>query len=190
MPWASERAQILGGLGEADGQPFFADPRAVLGRVAEGFAAFGLKPVCALELEFYLLDLALDADGLGQLPTSTRLGRRPREVEVYSFDRLREIEPFLDLVADYCDAQDIPAKGGRQFAPGQFEINLRHARSVRAADHALLFKRCVKAAALSKVSRRFMAKALPERAAAGCTSISASGEEAAGTCWRTARRAS
>ncbi|MEZ5859035.1 MAG: glutamine synthetase family protein [Geminicoccaceae bacterium] len=170
VPWASERAQILGGLGEADGQPFFADPRAVLGRVAEGFAAFGLKPVCALELEFYLLDLALDADGLGQLPTSTRLGRRPREVEVYSFDRLREIEPFLDLVADYCDAQDIPAKGAvAEFAPGQFEVNLRHVHDpVRAADHALLFKRCVKAAALESGFRAcFMAKPFPETSGSG-----------------------
>lgn len=161
VPWAPDRAQVLGGLADFDGGPFFADPRALLGRVAEGFRKLDLAPVMALELEFYLLDPALDAEGLAQLPASPRLGRRPRESEVYSFDRLREIEPFLELVAAYCEAQDIPAKGAvAEFAPGQFEVNLRHVHDpVRAADHALLFKRCVKAAALESGFRAcFMAK--------------------------------
>ena len=161
VPWAPDRAQILGGLADFDGSPFFADPRALLGRVAEEVRALGLVPVTALELEFYLLDPELDREGLGQLLASPRLGRRPREAEVYSFDRLGEIEPFLARVAAACEAQDIPAKGAiAEFAPGQFEVNLRHVRDpVRAADHALLLKRCVKAAALECGFRAcFMAK--------------------------------
>lgn len=161
IPWAPTRAQILGGLGDHDGTPFFADPRALLGRVVEGFSAFGVSPVTALELEFYLLDPELDAEGMAQLPLSRRLGRRPRESEVYSYERLGEIEPFLALLRDYCAAQDIPAKGAVcEFAPGQFEVNLKHvADPVSAADHALLFKRCVKAAAEATGLRAcFMAK--------------------------------
>lgn len=161
VPWNPERAQILGGLDDHDNTPFFADSRAILRRVAEGFAAHGLAPVTALELEFYLLDAELDAEGLGQLPQSRRLGRRPRECEVYSFDRLAEVESFLDTLKSFCAAQAIPAKGAvAEFAPGQFEVNLKHvADPVQAADHALLFKRCVKAAAAAHGFRAcFMAK--------------------------------
>ncbi len=170
VPWAPARAQILGGLADFDGRPFFADPRALLGRVAEDLGALGLRPVVALELEFYLLDPELDREGLVQLPASPRLGRRPREAEVYSFDRLGEIEPFLERVAAACEAQDIPAKGVMaEFAPGQFEVNLRHVRDpVRAADHALLLKRCVKAAALECGFRAcFMAKPFAESSGSG-----------------------
>ena len=39
VPWAETRAQIIGGLDDFDGSPFFADTRRLLGRVAEGFAA-------------------------------------------------------------------------------------------------------------------------------------------------------
>jgi len=161
VPWNPERAQILGGLDDHDGTAFFADSRALLRRVAAGFAAHGLAPVTALELEFYLLDPELDDDGLGQLPLSRRLGRRPRESEVYSFDRLAEVENFLDTLRAYCAAQAIPAKGAvSEFAPGQFEVNLKHVTDpVLAADHALLFKRCVKAAAAAHGLRAcFMAK--------------------------------
>lgn len=161
VPWNAERAQILGGLDDHDGTPFFADSRALLRRVAAGFAAHGLAPVTALELEFYLLDPELDDDGQGQLPLSRRLGRRPRESEVYSFDRLAEVEDFLDTLRAYCAAQAIPAKGAvSEFAPGQFEVNLKHVTDpVLAADHALLFKRCVKAAAAAHGLRAcFMAK--------------------------------
>lgn len=161
VPWNAGRAQILGGLDDHDGTPFFADTRRLLGRVAEGFAAHGLRPVTALELEFYLLDPALDAAGLAQLPESRRLGRRARECEVYSFDRLAEVDGFLDTLKGYCQAQGIPAKGAvSEFAPGQFEVNLKHVNDpVTAADHALLFKRCVKVAAEAHGLRAcFMAK--------------------------------
>jgi glutamine synthetase len=170
VPWAANRAQILGGLEDFDRSPFFADTRALLGRVADGFAARGLKPITALELEFYLLDGELDAAGLAQLPVTARLGRRSRESEVYSFDRLAEVDDFLKALRRFCAAQDIPAKGAvSEFAPGQFEVNLKHvADPVTAADHALLFKRCVKAAAETTGFRAcFMAKPFEELAGSG-----------------------
>jgi glutamine synthetase len=66
VPWAAARAQIIGGLDDFDGTPFFADTRALLRRVAEGFRAHGLAPVTALELEFYLLDPDLCPAGMGR----------------------------------------------------------------------------------------------------------------------------
>lgn len=170
VPWAATRAQVLGGLDDFDGTPFFADTRRLLGRVAEGFAAYGLAPTTALELEFYLLDPELDSAGLGQVPVSRRLGRRSRESEVYTFDRLAEVDDFLDTLRHYCNVQEIPAKGAlSEFAPGQFEVNLKHvADPVVAADHALLFKRCVKAAAEAAGFRAcFMAKPFEAMAGSG-----------------------
>jgi glutamine synthetase len=56
---------------------------------------------------------------MGQVPVTQRLGRRARESEVYSFDRLAEVDDFLDTLRHYCNAQDIPAKGAvSEFAPG------------------------------------------------------------------------
>ncbi len=170
VPWAETRAQIVGGLDDFDGSPFFADTRRLLRRVAEGFSAHGLAPVTALELEFYLLDPELDAAGMGQRPVTARLGRRARESEVYSFDRLAEVEAFLDTLRHYCAVQDLPAKGAvSEFAPGQFEVNLKHVTDpVTAADHALLFKRCVKAAAEATGFRAcFMAKPFEDTAGSG-----------------------
>ena len=170
VPWSETRAQIVGGLDDFDGQPFFADTRHLLRRVADGFAAFGLAPVTALELEFYLLDPELCPDGMGQVPVSRRLGRRSRECEVYTFERLTEVDAFLDTLRHYCNAQGIPAKGAlSEFAPGQFEVNLEHVSDpVTAADHALLFKRCVKAAAEATGYRAcFMAKPFEHLAGSG-----------------------
>ncbi len=39
VPWRDGGAQVLAGLGEQDGRPFFADPRAVLKSVAARFEA-------------------------------------------------------------------------------------------------------------------------------------------------------
>jgi glutamine synthetase len=170
VPWSETRAQIIGGLDDFDGTPFFADTRRLLGRVAEGFAALGLRPVTALELEFYLLDPDLCPEGMGQLPMTRRLGRRSRECEVYSYDRLTEVDAFLDTLRHYCTVQHIPAKGAvSEFAPGQFEVNLKHVGDpVTAADHALLFKRCVKAAAEATGYRAcFMAKPFADLAGSG-----------------------
>ena len=63
VPWRSGGAQVLAGLGNEDGRPHFADPRAVLKRVAARFEEQGLTPVCALEIEFYLLDGRREAAG-------------------------------------------------------------------------------------------------------------------------------
>src|ERR1700759_5339905 len=50
------RGQMLMTLRDLKGVPDPAEPRAALERVLANFAALKLKPVCALELEFYLID--------------------------------------------------------------------------------------------------------------------------------------
>ena len=170
VPWRPDRAQVIGGLCDHDGSPFFADPRHVLTQRRDALRATGKNPVCAIELEFYLLDGALSPDGLPQVERSATSLHRTREPHVYRHERLDEAEDFFDLLTQYCEAQDLPIKGAvSEFAPGQFEVNLSHVDdAVRACDDALMFKRCAKAAA--RATGRFvsfMAKPFAEQSGSG-----------------------
>ena len=163
VPWRPRGAQVLAGLGEPDGRPFFADPRAVLAAVASRFAPLGLTPVAALELEFFLLD------------ARSRRDRRPPmgDVEagaVYGIEPLDAEDAFLARLQSYCADQDLAVKSAvSEYAPGQFEVNLGHvADPLRAADQAFLLKRAIKAAARAEGRRAtFMAKPFAGRAANG-----------------------
>ncbi len=166
VPWRPGGAQVLAGLGEADGRPFFADPRAVLAAVATRFEPLGLRPVAALELEFTLVDGRLGRDG------RPRTALRPdlESGAVYGLEPLDAEDEFLDRLQSWCTSQDLAAKSAvSEYAPGQLEVNLGHvADPVRAADQAFLLKRAIKAAARAGGRRAtFMAKPFAERAANG-----------------------
>src|SRR3954454_23286672 len=170
VPWRPGGAQIMGGMAEPDGSGFFADPRHLLARIAGRFAALGLRPVTALEFEFYLIDQDSGPHGAPLVPHSARLGRRPSETEVFAPERVEDQEPFFELVQRYGEAQDLPVKGAlSEFAPGQFEINLGHVDDmVLAADQGAMLKRCIKAAARATGQRAtFMAKPFADQSGSG-----------------------
>ena len=170
VPWRPGGAQVLGGILDADGTPFFADPRHLLRRVAGRFAELGLSPVAALELEFHLLAPDLDPAGRPSVAPCHRLGGPGREVEVFLPDRLEDQERFFALVEEYAAAQDVAIKSSLpEYAPSQYELNLGHGPDmVRAADEAVLLKRLVKAAARSCGQRAtFMAKPFEDLSGSG-----------------------
>ena len=170
VPWRAGGAQILGGMDEPDGSAFFADARALVARLADRFAAVGLRPVAALEFEFYLIDAHGGEQGAPLVPHSERLDRRPSETEVFAPERMEDQEPFLELVEHYCEAQELPVKGALcEFAPGQFEINLGHVDDMLlAADQGAMLKRCIKAAARGTGQRAtFMAKPFADHSGSG-----------------------
>lgn len=170
VPWRPKRAQIIGGLRDHDGSPFFADPRAVLARQRDALRDMGFNPVAAVELEFFLLEPTLDKRGLPQVEKSPRLDRRPTEPEVYLHERFDDYEDFFDLLETYCDVQNLPLTGAlSEFAPGQCEVNLAHVDDVvQACDDALMFKRCVKAAARATGRQAtFMAKPFDDHSGNG-----------------------
>ena len=166
VPWRDGGAQVLAGLGEHAGGAFFADPRAVLAGVAGRFSSLGLQAVCALELEFYLLREQARGRSAGPLPVLPDA----TPGQVYGLQPLEDREGFLSRVADFCAAQDLPAKGAvSEYAPDQFEVNLGHLPDpVRAADHAFLLKRAVRAAARAEgLLATFMAKPAPGQSGSG-----------------------
>ncbi len=170
LPWARQpAAQALLELCELDGTPYFADPRQVLRRTLKALADLGLQPVVATELEFYLIE---HSDGDFQ----PRLSRIPGSdlpqdgLQFATLDDLVDVDPMLGAVADWCEAQSIPAGAAlSEFAPGQFEVNLHHVPDpVLACDHAVLLKRVVKAAARAHgLAASFMAKPFADYAGCG-----------------------
>lgn len=147
-----------------DGAPFTADPRQALAKVTQAFAARGLTPVVATELEFYL------TDPKKIYATSLRSNRILDEYNMVSIEELDQVGPFLDGLYAVCEAQGIPADTAiSENGEGQFEINLKHvADPLRAADDAVLFKRAVKAVAKHhKLAATFMAKPFMDRSGNG-----------------------
>ena len=149
VPWAKRpTGQTLFRMNFDDGSRFFADPRHVLERAFEPLKKMGLTAVMATELEFYLLDADASRNQVGA-PKVPGTDRVQPGAQVYHPDDLYEIEGFLNDVYDCCEAQNIPAESTiSEYAPGQFEINLKHVDdTVLACDHAVLLKRIVKAIA-------------------------------------------
>ena len=163
VPWSDgRRAQVLCELSEAaTGTPQWYDPRRVLMGVVDRFAATGLTPVLALELEFYLIDPTRDDTGAPRPCASPTTGRRERQGQVLSLAKLDEFAPVLDAIQAAARAQDLPVTSLiSEYGAGQFEINLAHGSDpLVAADHAALLRRCVRASARAQgLDATFMSK--------------------------------
>lgn len=171
-PWQENSAQAIVTMYEPiTHQPFFADPRHVLEDQLAKFSAKGLNPCVAVELEFYLQDLEPDEAGNPQPPLMPVSGERMTQTQVYSLEELDEFKAFLDEVISTCEQQNIPADNiTAEYAPGQFEVNLKHTNDVLlACDQAMLLKRVVRAVAKKHgFYANFMAKPYTEYAGNGC----------------------
>ncbi|CAN5258939.1 glutamine synthetase family protein [soil metagenome] len=171
IPWHGRpMAQLLLTMEDGNGGLFDANPRQVLARVLERFAARGLSPVVAVELEFYLLDSELDPDGRPRSSINPATGERNASTQVYYMQDLDDYREFTDAVADACRAQSVPADTAvAEYAPGQFEINLKHRNdALLACDDAIYLKRAIKAIAEQQgLLASFMAKPFEDQAGSG-----------------------
>lgn len=132
VPWKPHTAQVIVDAFEADGAPFFAAPRQVLKNVLAQLAAAGYEAKVASELEFYLLH------GGTFKPTT-------EGTHSYSILHLVETEKPLEAFERHAEAMGIPLEATlSEYAPGQFEINLRYEEALAMADHTFLFRNLVK----------------------------------------------
>jgi len=170
-PWLGpDVAQVMLSLYELDGTPNDLDPRHVLQRVLDRFAADGLTPVAACELEYYLVDVERGPDGAPQPPKSPLTGRRPTGIQVYGLPELEAAAPFLRELWATADVLGVPLEGAiSEFAPGQVELTLKHKPDALAcADDAVIYKRAAKGVALRHgCEATFMAKPWADRAGNG-----------------------
>ncbi|MBM4234381.1 MAG: glutamine synthetase [Gammaproteobacteria bacterium] len=175
-PWlARPTAQLMLSMYALDGTPAPADPRHVLARAIERLRARGLRPVLAVELEFYLLR---DGQPAGSIT------RGDGRIEAYGLARLEELAPVFDEVYAAARPQGIPAETlMSEYAPGQFEITLAHRDdALRAVDEAILLKRLLRGvAAKHGLVATFMAKPFVDLAGSGMhlhVSLAADGTDA------------
>jgi len=170
-PWlGADVAQVTVTLHDLDGTPSDLDPRQVLAKVVSRFAADGLTPVLACELEYYLVDMRRTADGGVQLLPDPRTGAQPWGHNTYGLRELDDNGEFLRDLWAGADAQGIPLEGAiSEYAPGQIELTLKHQPdALRAADQAVLYKRLAKGTALRhRAEATFMAKPFAELSGSG-----------------------
>jgi glutamine synthetase len=168
MPWLEAPTALLPiWMFRENGAPYEGDPRHALRAVVERFKARGLTPVCAMELEFFLID---DSGKTMQVPASPRSGKRRKAAETLSIRALDAFDTFFTDLYDACEAMDIPADTTTsETGLGQFEVNLMHCDDpLRAADDAWLFKMLVKGLARRHgFAASFMAKPYPEYSGSG-----------------------
>ncbi|QFT60510.1 Gamma-glutamylputrescine synthetase PuuA [Sulfitobacter sp. THAF37] len=168
MPWLETPSALLPiWMFHEDGRPYEGDPRHALRAVLDRFKARGLTPVCAVELEFFLID---DSGRNLQVPISPRSGKRRKAAETLSIRALDQFDNFFTDLYDACEEMDIPADTAISEAGlGQFEINMMHCDdALRAADDAWLFKMLVKGLARRHgFAASFMAKPYQDYAGSG-----------------------
>ena len=162
LPWLAEETTFipLWGFNE-DGTAFVGCPRQALKSIVDRFAAHGLTPVAASEMEFYLAD---PSDG-----EVTPITEEPGS-QIMSLRALDRLDPFFAELYESCAAMGIAAEAATsESGTGQFEITIQHTNdALKAADDAWFFKLLVQGlAAKHGMAGSFMAKPMAEDAGNG-----------------------
>lgn len=151
VPWHNRpTGQLLMGMYDEQGNPYFADPRHLLAQIVDRFSNdLKLTPVIAIELEFYLFDRERNIEGGLQSPKHRKGSEYHQLAQVYGLAELDDYGAFFDEVESICQVQGIPTDGlVAEYAPNQFEINLKHqANPLTACDQAILLKRVIRSTA-------------------------------------------
>jgi glutamine synthetase len=157
VPWHDHTALLLCDFVDHDGGAIPVAPRAVLRSVVERARAMGFEPIVGVELEFYLLRETPES-ALGKRPSQlVAVDERP---SVYGIVAGSRNEPFAGAVRETLLRYGLAVEAcNPEAGPGQFEINLRAAPALQAADEAFLLKSAVKeVAARQELLATFMAK--------------------------------
>lgn len=167
-PWLGpDVAQLTCSLTKLNGECSPFDPRAVLQRVLDRFAADGLAPMVACELEFYLVERRR---GKTRLRRSPLTGLPPFGSQAHGLSETEDAGDFLRALWAATDAQGLPVEGvSSEASPGQLELTLHHrANALQAADDAVAFKRAAKGVARTLgCEATFMAKPFQDTAGSG-----------------------
>lgn len=140
-----------------DGTPSWADPRQVLRRQVESAAADGFTPMVSPEIEFYLVE---DLDTAGQPPVPTDSGGYFDQASHHQARTVRR-EAMMAI-----ESMGIPVEfSHHETAPGQQEIDLRHAEALSMADSIMTLRYLVKQVAMqNEVAATFMPKPFRDHA--------------------------
>jgi glutamine synthetase len=135
LPYAPGHARVLTDIYDGD-EPWGHCPRTFLRRAIARAAEQGLRFMAAFENEFYLLQP--DEDG-GAPVDSTVFG------QTFALDRAA---PVIDEISAALEAQGVvPEMLYSESGTGQFEMPVRYAGALAAADQQIVFRETVRAVA-------------------------------------------
>jgi glutamine synthetase len=142
-------------------KPLMLDPRNVLAKIIDQLKSeYGLTPMVAFELEFYLVDKKRDEKGNIQLPISPLTGN-PDTSSILGLGNIEAFGGCLSEIVSACTEQGIVTTPvSSEMGAGQFEINFdHHDNAMLAADQTMMFERAVRGVALKHgFAATFMAK--------------------------------
>lgn len=149
LPWSEEGlALAICDANELDGRPSGLSTRGLLKAVIARYAALGLAPVVATELEFFVF--APNSDPVQPfLPPLGKDGRRELGHSAFSVSSNNGLRPFFQEVYQCMAALGLPRDTFmHEMGVSQFEINLLHGDPLLLADQTFLFKHVLKEVAL------------------------------------------
>lgn len=149
LPWSEEGlALAICDANELDGRPSGLSTRGLLKAVTARYAALGLAPVVATELEFFVF--APNSDPVQPfLPPLGKDGRRELGHSAFSVSSNNGLRPFFQEVYQCMAALGLPRDTFmHEMGVSQFEINLLHGDPLLLADQTFLFKHLLKEVAL------------------------------------------
>lgn len=157
VPWEERAATVICDFMTDGGEPVAVAPRHVLRRVLERAAAMGYRAELALELEFRIW--REDQRSLREKRWRDLTPLSPT-TSCYSLHRSTGDEFIVGKLRRMMDAHGVLIEGyNREHGEGMYEMNLRHATGMEAADRALLFRSGVKELCLLEgLTASFMAK--------------------------------
>jgi glutamine synthetase len=159
LPYSPGSATVLGDFQDIDGRPWAHCPRSCLKRAVARAAAEGITIQAAFEPEFYLLRRSSH----GELEPVDDTNFAMSSAFDLSAPVLVDLVDTLDRMG--LDVQLVHPESG----PGQFEISIRHADAVAAADRHILFRDAVRGiAAHHGLAASFAAKPFPDKVGSGC----------------------
>jgi glutamine synthetase len=140
LPYNPGAAMMLGDFQTTTGAPWAHDPRACLRRAADAAAADGYDVQAAFEPEFYLLRPQTGAGPLDVEPFDrTNFAMTIAHDAAHEF--LRELVDVLNEMG--LDVALVYPESG----PGQFEVSIRHAAALAAADRHILLREGIRGVA-------------------------------------------
>lgn len=149
LPWTQQtRAFAICDADELTGASSNLSTRGQLKAVIARYAALGLAPVVATELEFFVFAPNTDPSQPFQPPTGLD-GRREDGHSAFSVSSNNGLRPFFSEVYACMAALGLPRDTFmHEMGVSQFEINLLHGDPLLLADQTFLFKHLLKEVAL------------------------------------------
>lgn len=156
LPYAPGHARVLTDIHEGEA-PWPHCPRSFLRRMIEWAGQHGWQIRAAFENEFYLLR----REGDRVVPADSTVFAQTAALDV--------LAPMLEELSSALEAQGIvPEMIYAESGPGQFEMPIRYAEALRAADNQIIFRETVRAVARRHgLIASFVPKIFPDKAGNG-----------------------